>query len=146
MYKSSVAFDLDSKENDVRYFFRSWKALTQSSSHLSCYALLIALKKGLHQLVDCERKRLSAATHLVKLWISFKIVGDFISRIVWICLGCVLIPHWVTRYPKNLAEDTPNVHLVGLSFILYFLRMSKVSAKLPMWFDHCFPFTMMTST
>ncbi|KAM2009541.1 hypothetical protein ACFX16_004298 [Malus domestica] len=75
-------------------------------------------------------KRLRAAACPVKLWISFKVVGDFISRITRICLGCASIPHWVTKYPRNWLEDTPNVHLMGLSFILYFLRMLKVSAKL----------------
>ncbi|KAM1243364.1 hypothetical protein ACFX2G_035630 [Malus domestica] len=81
MYKSSAASSLDSKGGDVRYFFKSWKALLHSSSHLSRCALLIALKKSLHQSVDCKRKRLSEAVLPVKLRISFKVVTDFISRI-----------------------------------------------------------------
>ncbi|KAM0986148.1 hypothetical protein ACFX2I_013273 [Malus domestica] len=126
-----VTFSLDSKEGNVRYFFGSWKALLHSSSHLSRCAFLIALKNGLHRSVNNERKQLKAATRPVKLWISFKVVGDFISRIARIFLGCASIPHWVNRYPKNLPEDTPNVHLAGLSFILYFLRISKVSMVTP---------------
>ncbi|KAM2339666.1 hypothetical protein ACFX1X_019213 [Malus domestica] len=100
MYKSSAASGLDSKGGDVR------------KSHLSLCALLIALKKGLHRSLDRERKRLRAAARPVKLWISFKVVGDFISMIAWICLGCASIPRWVTKYPRNQPEDTPNVHLV----------------------------------
>ena len=118
----------------MRYFFRSWKALSHSSSHLSHCAFLIALKKGLHRLVDHERKRLRAVACSIKL------------RIAWICLGYASIPRWVTRYPKNLPKDTSNVHLKGLSFILYFLRMSKVFAKLSMLFHRYLPFTMMSST
>ncbi|KAM2168039.1 hypothetical protein ACFX1Q_037530 [Malus domestica] len=128
MYKSSAASDLVSKGSDVRYYFRSWKAISHSSSHLSRYALL------------------KAAAHLVKLWIFLKVVGDFIFRIVHIYLGCASIPCWVTRYPKNLLEDTLTVHLVGMSFILYLLKMLKVSTKLPMCSDRCLPFTMMSWT
>ena len=146
MYNSFAASGLDSKGGDVRYFFRSWKVLSHSSSHLSRYALLIALKKGLHRSVYRDRNRLRAAARPVKLWISFKVVGDFIYRIARIFLGCASIPHWGTKYPRNRPEDTPNVHLVGLSFILYFLRMLKVSAKLRMWSDSSLPFTMMSST
>ncbi|KAM1207322.1 hypothetical protein ACFX13_008030 [Malus domestica] len=130
MYKSSSAFGLDSKRGDVRYLFRSWKDLSHSSSHLSRCALLIALKKNLHRSVDRDRKRLRVAAHPIKLWISFKVVGDFIFKIMRICLGCASIPRWVTKYHMNRPEDTPNVHLVGLSFILYFMRMLKVFAKL----------------
>ncbi|KAM1497265.1 hypothetical protein ACFX11_031707 [Malus domestica] len=146
MYKSSAASDLDSKGGDVRYFFRSWKALSHSSSHLSCCAFLIALKKGLHQSMGHERKRLRAAARPVKLWIFFKVVEDFISRIAQICLGCASIPRWVTKYPRNRPEDTLNVHLVGLNFILYFLRILKVYAKLRIWSDRCLPCTMISST
>ncbi|KAM2811127.1 hypothetical protein COP2_045008 [Malus domestica] len=127
MYKSSAASGLDSKGGDVRYFFRYWKAFSHSSSNLFCYALLMALTKGLHRSMDFLTKLKVS----VKLGISFKVVGDFISRIAWIFLGCASIPRWVTRYPKNLHEDTLNVHLVELSFILYFLRIMKVSVRLP---------------
>ncbi|KAM1322157.1 hypothetical protein ACFX2F_015157 [Malus domestica] len=130
MYKSSTAFSLDSKEGAVRYFFRCWKAFSHSSSLLSYCAILMALKKGLHQSMDREKMRLRLAARPVKLWISFKVVGDFIYRIARICLGCTSIPYWVTKYPRNRPEDTLNVHLVRLSFIVYFLRMLKVSAKL----------------
>ncbi|KAM1090610.1 hypothetical protein ACFX15_017616 [Malus domestica] len=129
MYKSYATSGLDSKGGDVRYFLESWKALLHLSSHLSHCAFLMALKKGLQRSVDSKRKRLRAA---VKLWISFKVVGDFICKIALIFLGCASIPRWVTRYPKNQPENTPNVHLVGLSFILYCLRILKVFAKLPM--------------
>ncbi|KAM2692732.1 hypothetical protein EV2_006991 [Malus domestica] len=46
MYNSSAAFGVDSKRGDVRYFFRSSKALSHSSFHLSRWALLTALKKA----------------------------------------------------------------------------------------------------
>ncbi|KAM1192774.1 hypothetical protein ACFX2G_013323 [Malus domestica] len=144
MYMSYAASGLNNKVGDVTYFFRFWKVLLYSSSYLSRCALLMALKKGLHRSVDCLRKRLKAVACLVKLWISFKIVGDFIFRITQMFLGCASIPHWVTRYPTNLPKDTPNMHLARLSFILYFLKMSKVSARLPMWPDCYSPFTMMS--
>ena len=95
----------------MRYFFRFLKAFSHSSSHLSRYALLMALKKGLHLSVDHDKKPLRAAARPVKLWIFFKVVGDFISRIARICLGCASIPRWVTKYPRNRPEDTLNVHL-----------------------------------
>ena len=57
------------------------------SFHLSLYALLIALKKGLHQLVDRKRKRLSVVACSIRLWISFRVVGDFMSMIALIYLG-----------------------------------------------------------
>ena len=106
----------------------------------------MALKKGLHRSVDLERKRLRAAACPVKLWISFKVVGDFISRIAWICLGCASIPRWVTRYPKNLPEDTLNVHLVRVELHLVLSKDVESFTRLPMWSDRCLPFIMMSST
>jgi hypothetical protein len=39
------------------------------------------------------------------------------------------IARWETIYPRNFPEGTPNVHFSGFSFILNFLRLSKVSAR-----------------
>lgn len=61
MYNSSAASSFDNCRRDVRYLFNPWNASSHSSSHLSLCALLMALKKVLHWLVDLERKRLSAA-------------------------------------------------------------------------------------
>lgn len=36
---------------------------------------------------------------------------------------------WVTMYPKNFPELTPNEHLAGLSFMLYFRRVEKVCCR-----------------
>ena len=59
MYNSLAASCLDSSRWDVKYLFKSWKAFSHSSSHLSIYAFLMVLKSGLHQSVEREKKQLS---------------------------------------------------------------------------------------
>ena len=101
----SLASGLDSSGGNVRYCFRFWNVFSHSSSHLSLCTLLITLMNGLHRPANSERKRLTAATRSVRLWISFRVMGDFTSRIALIFLGWASIPCWVTRYPKSQPKE-----------------------------------------
>ncbi|KAI5349225.1 hypothetical protein L3X38_002112 [Prunus dulcis] len=92
-----------------------------------------ALKNGLHLSVDFERNRLRAAALLVRLCISFTVEGDFISRMALIWRGCASIPHCVTKYPRNRPDDTPNVHLLGFSFMRYWQSRLNASARFLRW-------------
>lgn len=51
--------------------------------------------------------------------------------------GFPSIPLWVTRYPRNTTEDTPNEYFVGLRLICYLLSISKHSSKCYMWSVSC---------
>jgi len=48
-------------------------------------------------------------------------------KIAWILLGFASILLYETIKPRNFADVTPKAHLLGFSFILYLLSVSKVS-------------------
>jgi hypothetical protein len=73
---------------------------------------------------------LKAAMHLVNFWTSWRLSSGFILVIADTFSGLGSISHWETIYPSNFPEGTLKVHLSGFSFILNFLRLSKVSARL----------------
>jgi hypothetical protein len=51
------------------------------------------------------------------------------SRIALIFSGLTSILWWEMMNPRSYPAGTPKVHIVGLSIMLYFLRLSKVSCK-----------------
>ena len=73
--------------------------------------------------------RFNAVNFPVRLCTSLTVRGDLISITARIFSGLASIPQWLTRYPKNLPELTPNAHFSGFSFISYLLNNSKVSSK-----------------
>lgn len=77
--------------------------------------------------------RLSATMRLVNRWTSLVFFGDGSSAMAVIFRGFASIPLLVTIYPRNSPDVTTKVHFVGLSFILYLLRLSKQVVKCLMW-------------
>jgi hypothetical protein len=75
---------------------------------------------------------LKAVMHHVNSWTSWKFSGGATFVIVDTISGLGLIPHQETIYLSNFSKGTSNVHFSGFSFILNFLRLSKVSARLDM--------------
>lgn len=69
---------------------------------------------------------LKEANLSVNLCTSFTLVS-WSGMSSLILSGFTLIPLCETKNPKNIPESTPNTHFFGLSFMLCFLRMSKVS-------------------
>ncbi|KAI5349648.1 hypothetical protein L3X38_002537 [Prunus dulcis] len=90
-------------------------------------------ENGLHLSIDFERNQLRAAALPVRLCISFTMEGDFISRMALIWRGCASIPHCVTKYPRNRPDDTPNVHLLGFSFMRYWQSRLNASTRFLRW-------------
>lgn len=78
---------------------------------------------------DFDMNRLSAATRPVNFFTSLTFLGDYMFIISLIWLGFASIPLCVTMQPKNVPAATPNVRLVGLSFIPYILRTINASEK-----------------
>jgi hypothetical protein len=76
-----------------------------------------------------EMNLLKEATHLVNFCTSWRLSGGaiFIITDTYNRLGS--IPRRETIYPSNFPEGTSNVQLLGFSFILNFLMLSKVSAS-----------------
>jgi hypothetical protein len=76
-----------------------------------------------------EMNLLKEATHLVNFCTSWRLLGGaiFIITDTYNRLGS--IPRRETIYPSNFPEGTLNVQLLGFSFILNFLMLSKVSAS-----------------
>jgi hypothetical protein len=73
---------------------------------------------------------LKAAMHPVNFWTSWRLSDGFIVVIADTFYGLGSIPRPENIYLSNFPEGTPNVHFLGFSFILNFLRLSKVSARL----------------
>ena len=57
--------------------------------------------------------------------ICFSVFGDGMDMMALILVGSISIPRELITYPKSLPEVTPNAHLAGFSFILYFRSLSK---------------------
>lgn len=101
-------------------------------------------KKGLHLSLDWEMNLFKTVILLVSICTSLMLVGDdiLINALIWV--GLAYIPLCVTKYPRNLPEDTPNVHFAGLSFIWYFLSNLNVSKRWKIWFSLHRLFTSMS--
>jgi hypothetical protein len=79
-----------------------------------------------------EMNLLKAAIHLVNFKTSWRLSGGFILLMADTFSRLGSITRWETIYPSNFSKGTPKVHFSGFSFILNFLRMSKVSTRLEM--------------
>jgi hypothetical protein len=77
---------------------------------------------------SCEMNLLKAAIHLVNFCTSWRLSGGAIFVIAGTFFGLGPIPRREPIYPSSFPEGMPNVHFSGFSFILNFLRLSKVSA------------------
>jgi hypothetical protein len=76
-----------------------------------------------------EMNLLRATMHPVNFWTPWRLSGSFILVIAGTFSGLESMPRWETIYLSNFSEGTPKVHFLGFSFILNFLRLSKVSAR-----------------
>jgi hypothetical protein len=76
-----------------------------------------------------EMNLLKVAMHPVNFCTSWRLLGGFILVIADTFYGLGSIPRWKTIYLSSFPEGTPNVHLSGFCFILFFVRLSKISAK-----------------
>ena len=128
----------------VRYTLRSWKAFWHSSVHLN--AFLRTLKKGKHLSVAFETNLFKAATHLVRDWTSLTFFGGSMFIIAWILSGFTSIPLYETMNLRNFPDETSKVHLLGFSYILYRLSVSKVSCRSSRCFFSSKLFTNISST
>jgi hypothetical protein len=90
------------------------------------------LKNGSPLTPRREMNLLKSAIHPVNFWTSWRLSGGFILVIADTFSGLGSIPRRETIYPSNFHEGTLNVHFLGFSFILNFLGLSKVSARLEM--------------
>ena len=66
--------------------------------------------------------------------------------IAWILSGFASIPFCETMNPRNFLDETPKAYLLGFSFILYHLSVSKVSYRLSRCFFSFELFTSILST
>ena len=103
-------------------------------------------KKGRHLSVACEMNRLRAVTHPTKLYISFGLRGDCISRRARIFSGFDSMPFWFTIKPRNFPDATPKAHLSGLSIIWYLRSTQSVRSRSWTWSAVSLDFTSILST
>jgi hypothetical protein len=113
----------------VRYFFNSSKASCVSSVHWNLSYFFRSLKKGSPLTPSHKINLLKAAMHPVNFCMSWRLLDGFILVIADTFSGLGSIPRWEIIYLSNFSEGTRNVHLLGISFFLNFLRLTKVSAR-----------------
>jgi hypothetical protein len=83
-----------------------------------------------------EMNLLKATMHPINFCISWRPSSSFILVMTDTFSGLRSIPRQETIYPSNFSEGTPNVHFLGFSSILiFFLRLSNVSARSEMSFS-----------
>ena len=87
------------------------------------------LKKGRHLSVTLEMNLLKVATFLIRDYTSLIVFGEDILRMALIFFGFYSIPLYDTMKLRNFPEETPKVHLVRFSFILYCLSVLNVSLR-----------------
>jgi hypothetical protein len=130
----------------VKYFFNLSKASCTFRVHWNLSCFLRSLKKGSPLMPSHEINLLKAAMHPVNFCTSWRLSDDFILVIADTFSRLGSIPRCETIYLSNFAEGTPNVHFSGFSFILNFLRLSKVSAMSEKSHSSSRVFTTMSST
>jgi hypothetical protein len=116
----------------VKYFLRSSKTSCASLVHWNLSYFLRSLKKGSPLTLSREMNLLRATIHPVNFCTLWRLFGGAIFFIADTFSGLGSIPHQKTIYPTNFPEGMPNVHFSRFSFILNFLKLSKVSAGLEM--------------
>jgi hypothetical protein len=113
----------------VMYFFKSLKASCASYVHWSLSCFLRGLKKGSLLMMSHEMNLLKVAMYHVNFCTSSRLSSGFILVIADTFSRLGSMPRRETIYPSNFPEGTLNVHFLGFSFILNFLRLSKISAR-----------------
>lgn len=68
-------------------------------------------KNGRHRSTDFFTNRRREAIIPVSFCTSLILEGGAMSRMTLILSGLASIPRWQTRKPRNLPDETPNVHL-----------------------------------
>ena len=128
-----------------RYCLNCWNATTHSSDHSNSFHLCSKRKKGLHLSTDLDMNRFKAVIIPVSFCISLGFRGGCKLLIALIWSGFTSIPLWVTMYPKNYLEPTPNEHLDVFRRSLCSLRISKMLVRSITCSDTNFLFTTMSS-
>ena len=87
-----------------------------------------------------------AATLSFKLCTAFTVLGGSSSNMARTFFGLTSIPLWDTMKPKNFPVVTPNMHLLGFSFMLYDQKVSNVFWRSFKWSFSRTLFISMSST
>ena len=129
MYRSSPASRLLKIGGLVRYYSIASKALLHSSIQSNVWASCKVVRKLWSLSMNQAINRPKAARRLISRYISFLLdrMGILNTNFTW--FRFISIPCWVTKKPRNLHVLSPNTHLSGLSFILYFCIRLNTSSK-----------------
>ena len=99
-----------------------------------------------HRSTDLDTNCLSVVMHLVSFWMSCIQQGEGTSLMTRIFSRLVSIPLWSVIYPRNLIDYTSNKHFLGLSFMLYFFSVMRVSSRSAAWLSLLQLFIIISST
>jgi hypothetical protein len=130
----------------IKYFFKSSKASCASWVHWSLSCFLRSLKNRSPLTPSHEMNLLKTAIDTVNFWTSWKLSGGFILVMANTFSSLGSIPCQETICLSSFPEGRLNVHFSRLSFILNFLRLSKVTARSKMSPSSSRVFTITSST
>ncbi|GKF25625.1 hypothetical protein Tco_0081519, partial [Tanacetum coccineum] len=88
----------------------------------------MVLNSGKYFSADLERNLFKLANFPLRLWTSLIVRGDGSCSTASVLSGHGFIPSGVIVYPKNIPSTAPNVHFLGLSFMLILRNVRNVSS------------------
>ena len=89
----------------------AWKVLSHSAFHSPDEAPFKSLKKGLRQFEFLEMNLFNATSFFVKACICFLVLGGFVCKTAWACLGAILIQRLLTRKPSSWTRPRKRICL-----------------------------------
>nr|GFB01796.1 hypothetical protein [Tanacetum cinerariifolium] len=109
--------------------FTSWDLAYGKVSEAAdqAFVLLKVLNSGKDFPADLEMNLFRLANFPLRLWTSLIVRGNENCSTASVLSGHGFIPSGVTMYPKNIPSTAPNVHFLGLSFMLIFRNVRNVS-------------------
>nr|GEZ43262.1 hypothetical protein [Tanacetum cinerariifolium] len=77
---------------------------------------------------DLEMNLFRLVSFPLRLWTSLIVRGDGSCNTASVLSGHGFIPSGLIMYPRNIPSATPNIHFLGLSFMLIFRNVQNVSS------------------
>ncbi|GKD38228.1 hypothetical protein Tco_1258435 [Tanacetum coccineum] len=133
MYTISSSFGLGatSRGSSDKCCFSCLKACSASGVQWKSLFLMHffkVLNSGKDFSADLERNLFRLGNFPLRLWTSLIVRGDGSRSKASVLSGHGFIPFGLIMYPKNIPSTAPNVHFLGLSFILIFRNVQNVSS------------------
>ncbi|GKE43827.1 hypothetical protein Tco_1471111 [Tanacetum coccineum] len=122
--------DVLGRGNSDKCFFSCVKACSASGVQWKSLFLMHfykVLNSGKDFSADLKRNLFRLANFPLRLWTSLIIRREGSCSTTYVLSGHDFIPSGLIMYPKNILSLAPNVHFLGLSFMLILRNVRNVS-------------------